>query len=702
MKIRTILLSTIAIAACYNTTTFALSYNYTTATNIIADGSVDAGEWSQADYQADGSGKLGTMYTQWSNGYHAGTKYYSGKFFYLLHNLEDLQTNEDADYNYFEFFDSCGNLLLKVWVFDDVDETNDAAWMTAAGLASYPTYPTINDTGFLVYNVALNQYRKYDISGSSTKPEDGGYDWNYYWGVYGAGGFNNSAFNNGLPLSINNNNEVYEIFLCSDCAGLNIDINGGGASCGGGGGGCGSQQTTACDPIGPPTSSSSTYFSGCVTPAPAPPTLVVLAGTLKATTLENSALIEWKTDMEVDNAGFNIWRSETKDGEYTKITESLIPAKGSGSQYIFTDDTVTTGNTYYYKVEDIDLNGTSTFHGPAVSSVTSEADHQLDVKRNAVISNVIDFKNVYIIIGCPEKQRVFVEQISYGIRNGSLIVNSLTGIKENGEPIVHNSENPAPQIKSFDELIGTKLHIDCVGKDLMVLEYNVLTDNFGNVQYDMLLKDEYGTKTHFFISNEYINARTTTEEISLASMPSCTLNAYTTCAPNPSCVGVCGAIQSTNLCGCIGAGTCDWKQIVQCDNIDCQVPKSCQYVSGPPPSCQCKESTLIGLRDFTVTMYDSSVLIEWKTDTEVDNAGFNIWRSETEDGEYIKITDSLIPAQGSGYQYFFTDDTVTEGKRYYYKLEDIDLYGASTFHGPVSTKRTHKGLLPAIRFLLRN
>lgn len=420
------------------------------------------------------------------------------------------------------------------------------------------------------------------------------------------------------------------------------------------------------------------------------------------TALQKEILIEWETDMEITNAGFNIWRSEEVDGEYTKINANLIPAQGSGSQYIFTDDTVTTGNTYYYKVEDIDLNGTSTFHGPAVSSVTSEADHQLDVKRNAVISNVIDFKNVYIIIGCPEKQRVFVEQISYGIRNGSLIVNSLTGIKENGEPIVHNSENPAPQIKSFDELIGTKLHIDCVGKDLMVLEYNVLTDNFGNVQYDMLLKDEYGTKTHFFISNEYINARTTTEEISLASMPSCTLNAYTTCAPNPSCVGVCGAIQSTNLCGCIGAGTCDWKQIVQCDNIDCQVPKSCQYVSGPPPSCQCKESTLIGLRDFTVTMYDSSVLIEWKTDTEVDNAGFNIWRSETEDGEYIKITDSLIPAQGSGYQYFFTDDTVTEGKRYYYKLEDIDLYGASTFHGPVSTKRTHKGLLPAIRFLLRN
>ncbi len=67
--------------------------------------------------------------------------------------------------------------------------------------------------------------------------------------------------------------------------------------------------------------------------------------------------------------------------------------------------------------------------------------------------------------------------------------------------------------------------------------------------------------------------------------------------------------------------------------------------------------------------------------------GFNLYRSTSEDGEYIKINDSLIPAQGSstqGASYEFVDNDVQNRKTYYYKLEDIDFNGTSTMHGPVS------------------
>ncbi|MCI5217817.1 MAG: hypothetical protein D3914_01150 [Candidatus Electrothrix sp. LOE2] len=114
------------------------------------------------------------------------------------------------------------------------------------------------------------------------------------------------------------------------------------------------------------------------------------------------------------------------------------------------------------------------------------------------------------------------------------------------------------------------------------------------------------------------------------------------------------------------------------------------------------QKLVVTLASFSAIRYEGTVMLEWKTEMELDNAGFNIWRSETEAGEYTKINDSLLPAQGSEYQYSFTDDTAVKGKTYYYKLEDIDLNGTATFHGPVSTKRTHKGLLPAIRFLLRD
>ena len=78
----------------------------------------------------------------------------------------------------------------------------------------------------------------------------------------------------------------------------------------------------------------------------------------------------------------------------------------------------------------------------------------------------------------------------------------------------------------------------------------------------------------------------------------------------------------------------------------------------------------------------------WRTATETNNTGFNLYRAEKENGEYIKINDQLIPAKGSSIQgasYEFVDANVKNRKTYYYKLEDIDNQGKGTFYGPVHT-----------------
>jgi hypothetical protein len=70
------------------------------------------------------------------------------------------------------------------------------------------------------------------------------------------------------------------------------------------------------------------------------------------------------------------------------------------------------------------------------------------------------------------------------------------------------------------------------------------------------------------------------------------------------------------------------------------------------------------------------------------NAKFNLYRSESEKGQYIKINANLIPAQGSpteGASYTCVDKNVKNRKKYYCKLEDIDLKGISTMHGPVNS-----------------
>ncbi len=103
--------------------------------------------------------------------------------------------------------------------------------------------------------------------------------------------------------------------------------------------------------------------------------------------------------------------------------------------------------------------------------------------------------------------------------------------------------------------------------------------------------------------------------------------------------------------------------------------------------CQCQEITVIELADFGVQPRNRAVSIVWMTDAEIDNAGFNLYRAGSEDGEYSRINDALIPAEGTatkGASYSFVDNNVRNGKTYWYKLEDVDLSGVSTMHGPVS------------------
>jgi hypothetical protein len=98
-------------------------------------------------------------------------------------------------------------------------------------------------------------------------------------------------------------------------------------------------------------------------------------------------------------------------------------------------------------------------------------------------------------------------------------------------------------------------------------------------------------------------------------------------------------------------------------------------------------ATLIVLSVFKAVPGDRQVALIWKTESEIDNAGFNIYRSLRREGPYKKINISLISAQGmpmKGASYKFVDQGLKNGETYFYKLEDIDLSGKNTFHGPVS------------------
>ena len=98
-------------------------------------------------------------------------------------------------------------------------------------------------------------------------------------------------------------------------------------------------------------------------------------------------------------------------------------------------------------------------------------------------------------------------------------------------------------------------------------------------------------------------------------------------------------------------------------------------------------TTVIELSSFTVKADNKSITLNWETESELDNAGFNILRSTQEAGPYEQINTALIPAKGSnikGAKYKFADSSVQNRQEYFYKLEDVDTSGVVTMHGPVS------------------
>ena len=75
---------------------------------------------------------------------------------------------------------------------------------------------------------------------------------------------------------------------------------------------------------------------------------------------DGTIVVQWITESELNNAGFNILRSETRDGEFTQINTKMIAGKGTTSErttYAFPDTSAKPNVVYYYQIQDVSLDG---------------------------------------------------------------------------------------------------------------------------------------------------------------------------------------------------------------------------------------------------------------------------------------------------------------------------------------------------------
>ncbi|MEW5804175.1 MAG: right-handed parallel beta-helix repeat-containing protein [bacterium] len=96
--------------------------------------------------------------------------------------------------------------------------------------------------------------------------------------------------------------------------------------------------------------------------------------------------------------------------------------------------------------------------------------------------------------------------------------------------------------------------------------------------------------------------------------------------------------------------------------------------------------TLIEMDQFSAAASGDHITITFSTLSEIDTAGFYIWRTQAGCEEYTRLNPVIIESIGGPAlhaEYSYDDDTASPSVMYYYQLEEVDNRGLSTFFGPI-------------------
>ncbi len=74
------------------------------------------------------------------------------------------------------------------------------------------------------------------------------------------------------------------------------------------------------------------------------------------------------------------------------------------------------------------------------------------------------------------------------------------------------------------------------------------------------------------------------------------------------------------------------------------------------------------------------IIVQWATETEVNTAGFNLYRSSSIEGPFERLNSELVYSQGdplTGAEYEFVDSGIRRNQTYYYQLEELETNGSA-------------------------
>jgi hypothetical protein len=92
-------------------------------------------------------------------------------------------------------------------------------------------------------------------------------------------------------------------------------------------------------------------------------------GEAKDEALKNT--LKWTTASEVENFGFDIYRSDLEEGPFEKMTEDPLPGAGTTDEpqsYLWEDFEIEKGRDYFYYIESISMSGVRERFSPIIKA----------------------------------------------------------------------------------------------------------------------------------------------------------------------------------------------------------------------------------------------------------------------------------------------------------------------------------------------
>jgi len=111
------------------------------------------------------------------------------------------------------------------------------------------------------------------------------------------------------------------------------------------------------------------------------------------------AVVRWETASEIGTAGFYLFRKDDANDKYQQVNQSLLPGllhSPQGGVYRFTDQGAVVGETYTYKLIEVESTGQKHTHGPftltidrglpgteAMQGIYSKKPHEISLERKS-------------------------------------------------------------------------------------------------------------------------------------------------------------------------------------------------------------------------------------------------------------------------------------------------------------------------------